>query len=158
MIRCLYRLKTTRHSFNPPLSTSPVLLYCSFSITVSRNRAGRVFGLAAVILHSFDDHVTFNLIVPPKASRHSRFRWEKWNANLCRRRTNFVADWNNCLMPRDTDKRLLGLWGLELSVEGRGESDRVTHFTVKYIHCEICNSRGSAPLKVRNRIKVMLPL
>lgn len=38
-------------------------------------------------------------------------------------------------MPRDTDKRLLGLWGLELSVEGRQESDRVTHFPVKYIQC-----------------------
>ena len=38
---------------------------------------------------------------------------------LCRRRTNLVADWNSCLMPRDTDRRLLGLWGFELSVERR---------------------------------------
>lgn len=45
---------------------------------------------------------------------------------LCRRRTNLVADWNSCLMPRDTDRRLLGLWGFELSVERRkGGSDRV---------------------------------
>lgn len=49
---------------------------------------------------------------------------------LCRRRTNLVADWNSCLMPRDTDRRLLGLWGLELSVERRMRQDE-NHFTAK---------------------------
>lgn len=36
---------------------------------------------------------------------------------LCRRRTNLVAEWNSCLMPRETDSRLPGLWGFEVSVE-----------------------------------------
>ena len=48
-----------------------------------------------------------------------------------------VADWNNCLMPRDTDRRLLGLWGLELSVEQRRRgSDRMRIALLpKYIYC-----------------------
>lgn len=56
---------------------------------------------------------------------------------LCRRRTNLVADWNSCLMPRDTDRRLLGLWGFELSVERRRGGSARMGITLlpKYIHC-----------------------
>lgn len=59
--------------FHPPLKQlSSLRSSALFSITVSTNMAGLVFGLAAVTLHSYDHHITFNLIVPPKASRHSR--------------------------------------------------------------------------------------
>lgn len=120
---------------HPPLKQLSLLYSAVLFLkkTVCTNSAGLIFELAAVTRHNSDDHVPFNLTVPAKASGHSR-PGRRWSANLCRRRTNLVADWNNCLMPRDTDKRLLGLWDLELSAEGRGESDRVTHFPVKYIH------------------------
>lgn len=60
---------------------------------------------------------------PPKGTTRQVSQMERY---LCRRRTNLVADWNSCLMPRDTDRRLLGLWGFELSVERRrGRSDRM---------------------------------
>lgn len=53
---------------------------------------------------------------------------------LCRRRTNLVAEWNSCLMPRDTDSRLLGLWGLELSAEQRRMSQDENHFLSAKAH------------------------
>lgn len=54
---------------------------------------------------------------------------------LCRKRTNLVADWNSCLMPRDTDRRLLGLWGFKFSAERRrGGSDWMKFILSPKIH------------------------